>query len=160
VASDFTVWQQALRVFSTSTHKLYNRLGDLVTVPRNNNTWTCNYDNQTVLCHSLGRGSFSLYKLDTPFHFTRSGTPFTFYRYTSVDPEFSNLATVLSFQHPAVRLQSSRPMPTIPTSPTTFLGILHSWPNQSLWRTLKVDRDGSWILDALVAGSLDVVCSS
>jgi hypothetical protein len=47
-------------------------------------------------------------------------------------------------------------MPTIPTPPPTFLGILHSWPNQSLWRTLKVDGDGSWILDALVAGSLDL----
>jgi hypothetical protein len=156
MASDFSVWQQALRVFSTSTRKLYNRLGELVNVPHNNNTWTCN-DDQTILCQSLGRGSFSLYKLDTPFRFTRSGTPFTFHRYTSVDPEFSRLATVLSLPHPAVRLQSTCPMPTIPTPPTTFLGILHSWPNQSLWRTLKVDGDGSWILDALVAGSLDVV---
>jgi hypothetical protein len=48
-------------------------------------------------------------------------------------------------------------MSTIPTPQTNFLGILHSWPNQSLWCTLKVDGDGSWILDALVAGSLDVV---
>jgi hypothetical protein len=51
MASDFSVWQQALRVFSTSTRKLYNRLGELVNMPHNNNTWTCN-DDQTILCQS------------------------------------------------------------------------------------------------------------
>jgi hypothetical protein len=34
---------------------------------------------------------------------------------------------------------------------------LISVPINSLWSTLKVDGDGSWIIDALCAGSLDIV---
>jgi hypothetical protein len=54
-------------------------------------------------------------------------------------------------------LHSFRPIPPPKYQPTSFLEILHSWDNQSLWSTLKVDGDGSWIIDALCAGSLDIV---
>jgi hypothetical protein len=37
------------------------------------------------------------------------------------------------------------------------LQTLHSWENQSLWRNLRVDNGGDWILNSLVAGALDIV---
>jgi hypothetical protein len=78
-----------------------------------------------------------------PFCFTCSGPKYSFRLYSREDPCLPILATVLddsSELHLPLTLQT-----------------LHSWENQLLWRNLRVDNGGDWILKSLVAGSLEIV---
>ena len=54
----------------------------------------------------------------------------------------------------AVCLHSYTPLPSTPPTPTGFWDILHSFPNQSLWKYFPCDDDGNWIWRGLILGSL------
>jgi hypothetical protein len=137
---DYNLWCQAVKEFTSTPNRLFRRLGPLLSLPHSNASWRCD-DDQTTLSQSLGNGSFSLYKVQLPFRFTRRGTPFVFLRFTSIDPGLSNLATVTDVSHPYARLHSFRPIPPPKYQPTSFLDILHSWDNQSLcWRKNDLEQ--------------------
>ena len=40
--------------------------------------------------------------------------------------------------------------------PRGFLETLRSFPNQQMWKEMRVDEDGEWILEALLEGTLDI----
>lgn len=75
--------------------------------------------------------------------------------------QFSRDCYASVVQHPTedtVTLHSTAPV-FIPRSiHRTFLQRLRALPNQSLWHTLCIDGDGTWIYDALMRGTL--ICMS
>jgi hypothetical protein len=155
---DFALWKQALQVISSSSLRIQHPLGQFVSLPHIHHEWTTDEEGE-LLCRNIGDGSFALYEMVRPFRFTRSGPKYSFRRYSRDDPCLPMLATVLNEFSSAeeVKLHSSARLPVEIHQPMTFLERLHSWENQSLWRNLRVDNGGDWILDALVAGSLDIV---
>ena len=157
-AAAFKLWNRAITELSSRFHVLPTALGAFRSIPHNKSPWTVNSDGD-VLCRTLGDGSFALYELCRPFRFTRSGPRFSFRRYSSIDPSLSHMATVLDdpSSSTAVRLHSSALLPSPPPTPLGFFATLLSWDNQTLWKHLYFDGDGSWILDALCAGTLDIV---
>ena len=56
-----------------------------------------------------------------------------------------------------VRYHSSAPLPPPTPRLDSVEEVLRSWGHRSLWRTLRIDGDGSWIRRAMVLGTLVVV---
>ena len=155
--TDFRLWRTAMQHLSSSTFRLQTPLGRFIGTPHIDSQWFTDADKH-VLCREIEDGSFALYDLDLPARFTRSGLRYTFRHYTSVDPQLSHHATVIvkdrsSFFH----LHSSAPRHSLSLTPVSFLAVLQSWENQSLWDNLRVDGDGSWLINAICAGSLEIV---
>lgn len=155
--SDYRLWQQAIRVIAHGRQRLPQPLGRFVGSPHIHNEWTCNEDRDR-LCRRLSNGSFAIYTLSHPCRFTRSGLPFEFHHYDQSDPLLSLTASVLDDPSPTIiRLHSAAPIPSLTNPPVSFLAVLASWENQSLWRNLKVDDDGLWLSNAILANSLLIV---
>ena len=155
--SDFRLWRMALQALTSSTHRLPRPLGSFLSDPHIDNSWFTNQD-KSHLCRDLRDGSFAMYELHLPARFTRSGLVYTFTHYVHSDPSFSHFATVLvPSNSPGVKLHSSSPRPSIRSKDLSFLSVLASWENQTLWTNLSVDSTGQWLTDALCSGSLDIV---
>jgi hypothetical protein len=155
---DYRIWNDAIRLITSPQLRLQQPLVDFISLPHTQNTWLCD-EACTSLVQRVASGTFALYLPSSTFRHTRSvsGIPFTFHRFTSRDPGLTHMATVFQFDHPLVRLHSCSAPPRFLEPPTQFLQVLASWENQSLWKHLKCDGDGSWVLDAIIAGSLDIV---
>ena len=68
----------------------------------------------------------------------------------------SHYVSVTSFGEDRCKCQSKTARFCEPSQPTGFLETLRSYPNQGMWREMRVDGDGEWILDALMEGTLDI----
>lgn len=89
--------------------------------------------------------------------FSCRGLLFEFHLYSTTNAAPEQLATVLVGEEPLiVQLHSASPLPLLQTD-LSFLAILSSWENQSLWDNLVVDGDMRWLSNALVAGSLRIL---
>ena len=74
-------------------------------------------------------------------------------------PSPTHLATVQTRSNPpTLLLHSTAQLPRTPTSPKTFLDQLQSYGNSSLWETLEMDGDGTWIIDSIRNGTLAGAC--
>ena len=60
--------------------------------------------------------------------------------YASIDEGAKGMVTLHS---------TANPPPLRAAGKKTFLKTLHSFPNQSLWKDMKVDGNGEWIHTAL-----------
>ena len=69
----------------------------------------------------------------------------TDWAYASVDEGANGMFTLHS---------AARPPSLTTKAKKTFLEMLHSYPNQSLWKDTTVDGDGEWVHAALQSGSL------
>ena len=68
----------------------------------------------------------------------------------------SHYASVTSFEENRCKYQSKVTRFSAPAQPVDFLETLRSHPNQEMWREMRVDEDGEWILEALLEGTLDI----
>lgn len=46
-------------------------------------------------------------------------------------------------------------LPVLLPPPTDVRGVLDSWGHESLWQTLQIDGDGSWLLEGLTLGTVE-----
>ena len=56
-----------------------------------------------------------------------------------------------------IRLHSKATLPKEILTNFDFWDVLHSWPNQSLWRNFQCDGDGTWIRRGAMRGTLRMV---
>jgi hypothetical protein len=152
---DFLVWQEALALIAPN-RRLRRPLGHFLRMPPGDSSWTATADG-TQLCHRLTPSSFELFQQVTPIRFTRAGTLFHQIATVSYDPGFPFLATVSQPTDTHARLHSSAPAPSPAPVDLDLISVLRSWENQSLWRHLKFDGDGSWLLNAIIANTL-IIC--
>jgi hypothetical protein len=88
---------------------------------------------------------------------TRSGQQFTSNRVAVGASNFRTYASITHVQQGHVLLHSSIPM-YVPSSPVSgFEQTMRHFANQSLRGSLEYNRDGSWILEGMLAQSLIII---
>jgi len=130
-------------------------LGQYICPPHKNPKWTTNQEgtiaHSEVIIHDMLR--YIVYSLSSD-RGTRSGR-----RMIRMDGLASYplqcYASIVRVDDDTVILYSWVPEYQTPAAPTsTFWQAIRNDGNQSLWRTLKCDGDGSWIGQGLLAGTL------
>ena len=66
-------------------------------------------------------------------------------------------ARVETFDPHFFQLHSTAHVPQPQPKPASFLNVLYSWPNQSLWKYFTYDGDGEWIRRGLIFGTIELV---
>ena len=56
-----------------------------------------------------------------------------------------------------VTLHSTADYPMAKTRTTSFVEAMKALPNQSIWKDLKMDDEGEWVRESLIAGTLVMV---
>ena len=104
-----------------------------------------------------GIDQYDVYAKQSSERVTRFGQKFKWTEAKEGTPESTVYASVREVSDAVVSLHSTASIP-MPISPVVdFWEVLHSFPNQSLWRNFVCDGDGKWIHRGLVAGTLVIV---
>lgn len=74
--------------------------------------------------------------------------------YSSIS--LGDLASIRVDDDKHVRLHSTTRLSPIQLSPTTIRKVLHAWGNVSLLQHLQLDSDGTWLIDGLLQGTVEV----
>jgi hypothetical protein len=150
-----TLWNEAIRCISSEYYSLSEPLGKYIRPPHRSYKWTTNKQGTTVH-HKVTLDAKTLYIVyrRRPEIETRAGRRMTRTEYLSKRP-LSRYASIICIDDDTIALHSwvkkyHAPIPKV----TSFMDIIKNDSNQSLWRTLKCDGDGSWISRGLLSGSL------
>ena len=73
------------------------------------------------------------------------------------DHQGTKYASVDCLPNGDVTLHSTADYPQAAVSTTKFVDALKALPNQSMWKDLKMDEEGEWVREGLIAGMLVMV---
>jgi hypothetical protein len=149
------LWATAIKRISSDYFVIPEALGQYIRPPHKNPTWTTNHEgtiaHSKVIIHEIRH--YIVYSLNLDRE-TRSGR-----RMVRMDGLASYplqcYASIVRVDNYTVILHSWVPEYKTPAAPmSNFWQAILNDGNQSLWRTLKCDGDGSWIGQGLLAGTL------
>ncbi len=86
----------------------------------------------------------------------RQGRKYDWYATSSGPHSGTHFASVTMISQTCANMHSSSPLPAITVLPTSFLMVLKSFGNNSLWENVMVDGDGEWIHNGIVGGTLAI----
>lgn len=153
---DFELWQSALQAITSPTLTRSPPLGPFIGSHPSHNRWFLTFD-KSILFHEGSDGHTRLFSTQTDDRSSRLPV-YEFQSETTDIIEAGHVASVDdSFDPYFVNLHSSAPIPVPVVRPVSFLAVLASFPNQSLWQYLRVDGDGEWIRRGLILGSIVVI---
>ena len=104
-----------------------------------------------------GLDCYDTYCKESTDRVTRFGQKFTWESTCEGVPTASIYASVRDVDDSTVSLHSTAAIPRPLSLNTDFWEVLHSFLNQSLWRSFRCDGDGKWIHRGLVMGTLVIV---
>ena len=150
-----SLWNEAIRRISSDYYSLAEPLGKYIRPPHRSYKWTTNKQGTSVHFQVIldTKTLYIVYKSRSEIE-TRAGRRMKRMDYLSTRP-LSRYASIMRVDDNTIVLHSwlKKYQPLI-TKVTSFLDIIKSDSNQSLWRTLKCDGDGAWISRGLLSGSL------
>ena len=151
---DFALFQTALRLLLTPNGYLPTTLGQFVNQPHRADNWFVN-EASNILYYATGNCSYTRYTLDTTYPTTRHGSRFhNPVAVSGLCPRRIRASVLPGSSSDSFILHSTAPV-FVPSKPRrSFLQRLQALPNQSLWSTLQLDGDGSWIYEGLLRNSL------
>jgi hypothetical protein len=152
---DFDLWQQAIHAISSPSLSICPKLGRYLRDPPTTQIWFVSEDRSHVY-RWIDDDSYAVLTPPPLLRRTRHGTT---YRWThsclgTVPP--SDWASVHIVSQMQIQLHSSTPQPLIPDTNSSFLDVLASFENQSLWKFFKCDGDGEWIKRGLLMGTIAI----
>jgi hypothetical protein len=155
---DLTLWRRALCKVSSEFHILTVPLQDYVCPPHDLPWWMLN--NYGLILHNVNTcGNKEYHEVYTPKSNpfackTRSGQRFISDRVVMGTSNLHKYASITPLQPGHVLLQFSIPV-FVPSPPVTgFEHTMKHSSNQTLWVLLDYSRDGTWLLDGMIAQSL------
>ena len=154
---DFALFRQAISNLSSHSFKLPTSLGRFVATPHRQHSWYSS-ESRDFLYETHDESSYTQYcrlSLRPTRHGTIYGNPS---HHTGQCPRTQHASVTLSPAGDKITLHSTASVFVPRSIHRSFLQRLRALPNQSLWRTLQLDGDGTWIYDALMRGTL--ICMS
>lgn len=152
--SDFALFRRAVEFVTSATHRLPTALGQFVASPHRRDVWFTNTD-RSHLFQVTGESSYREFSPPPGTRATRHGTTFS----SPIDrtgqcPRLIR-ASVCALDSPGTQvLHSTAPVFVPPVHRRSFLDRIRLLTNQSLWKSLTVDGDGSWIYNGLLNNTL------
>ena len=131
-------------------------LGNYITKPHARMDWT--YDEATnTLCHSNVNGTvYEVYVARVGRMEMQSGQVYEKTGERSGQAPGYYHTSIVSFGEEKYKRHSKVKKFHEPDQPRSFLDTLRSFPNQGMWEGMSVDKDGEWILEALMEGTLEI----
>ena len=155
-AKDFRLFRVAITNLTSQSLRLPVALGPYIASPHRPDNWFVNED-QSELYYVDNNHHYSLYTPSTFSRHTRHGTRFSLQKVCDgMCPRLlrASVIPVRSGDSSEVTLHSYARVYVPSRDRRSFVEKLQSLPNQSLWRTLQLDGDGSWIYRGLLRNSL------
>ena len=153
--SDFALFRQAILNITSHSLRLSPSLGPFIAQPHRPDVWFVSPCSQ-FLYHDKGDSSYIRYSCLSSRP-TRFGTKFGRPEHRSGLFPTTHRASVQVRSPDCVVLHSSAKVYVPSPVRRSFMQRLRALPNQSLWRTLKISGDGSWIYNGLMRGTLIMV---
>jgi len=155
--SDKTLWRQSLNIIASPQLKLIHPLGCYTSDPHGPDDWFTN-DDRDALYYRRDDGMYDVFERGEDGIQTRFGSYYFLAEEGSTEVSPTRRASITEGLSPTrVRYHSSAPLPSPSPRPDSVEAVLRSWGHRSLWRSLHVDGDGSWIRRAMILGTLVVV---
>jgi hypothetical protein len=150
-----TLWSNAIMHISSDYLVLSDALGQYIRPPHRPHKWTSNKEG-SIAHYQVVRDGIQRYIIYTisEERKTRSGRRMRRMQNFSANP-LPYYASIFQVDEDTVILHSWVKGYQSPPAPTSsFLNNIHNDSNPSLWKTLKCDGDGSWIIQGLLTGTL------
>lgn len=151
--ADFALFRDAIRRFFSNNTLRYT-LGGFVAAPHLPDDWFVSEDG-LELYKALSDTSYLLHRPTSQSCVTRHGTRFEpIATISGLIPRHTRASVLVSEDADLVTLHSSAKCFVPVPHKCSFLEKLAALPNQSLWRTLEIDSDGSWIYGGFLRNTL------
>lgn len=155
--SDKVLWRQSLNILASPQLKLIHPLGRYIGVPHGPDDWFTN-DDRDALYYRRDDGTHDVFERGDDGMPTRFGSYYFLAEEGSEDVTPTRRASITAGLCPTrVRYHSSAPLPPPTPRPDSVEEVLRSWGHRSLWRSLHIDGDGTWIWRAIILGTLVAV---
>ena len=155
--ADVTLWRTAIRTLTSPTYRLPTSLGFLRCLDPNIDWFWNEQDNLIVRYNWNEDGNIRAYDHFIPSDGGTARRPQYIWHYSShLRPNnLTHAASVRIVDETTVSLICSTYLPPPPPTPSSILAVLQSWGNNSLWEDLQIDGDGSWLIEALMQGTVE-----
>jgi hypothetical protein len=159
--TDLSIWKTALCKLSSKFYVLTVKLQEYISTPHILPRWLLNSLGTILHCNIL-RGKKMYHEVYLPSLNplacrTRSGQCFNSTIFAYGPSNHQQYARVTLSQEGQVLLNFSIPG-FVPSWPIYgFEHVIKSFANQTLWISLDYDRDGSWILNGMLAQSIGII---
>jgi hypothetical protein len=159
--TDMNLWTTALQMISSKFNVLTLPLQEHISTTHPRPSWRLS-QNGDILHHNIKRNGKDYHVKYTPtndplIRQTRSGRQFQLNVTQIGYSESPIFATITHSQLEQLILHSLAAAPTPPVVSLGFEFNLRSYGNESLWRSLDYDGDGSWILEGMSNRSLIII---
>jgi hypothetical protein len=149
--SDFHLWKEAIGCLCSGTTILPCTLGRHIRLPHLSVLWFTTTD--CACLYHVCENTYDIYKKRRGLG-TRPGT-----KYDRISAEGglhpgTHFASVTMWSDICAVIHSCTPYPTPSIIPLTFLAMLGTFGNSSLWDNLSVNGDGEWIHAGIEMGTL------
>ena len=139
---------------TSPTIQLENQLGEYLKETHRKIRWSI-LDNSTEIYFvhddtEEGALRYGVYERNEMAQTTRFGQRYSEQEVIISDPPLCNYASILHVTDGVVSLHSRLAIPIPEIQNTTFWSTLHSFPNQSIWRTFPCGGDGECIGDTML----------
>ena len=156
--TDIVLWMTALRRISSEFYTLTLPLQEYISTKHSKPTWRLS-NNGGILHHNISMNGQEYHDEYTPTigpltRQTRSGRRFTHNITRMGYSEHSMFASITHSHSGQVFMHSSVAAATSPIALLDFENNLKSYGNDTLWKSLNYDDDGSWILEGMINRSL------
>jgi hypothetical protein len=157
--SDFATFRRAVQLLISPSLVLPTPLGQFVGQPHRKDAWFVDEDRESLF-HATSESSYIQYTRQSNSRASRYGTCYTQpVAHAGQCPRHTRASVqAVDERNEAVRLHSVAAVHVPAPHRRSFLERIRALPNQSLWKHLVVDGDGSWIYEGLLANTL--VCMS
>lgn len=155
-SQDFKLFRRAIRIISSDSFLLPTSLGPYISQPHRPDIWFTTGDRSELFRFRSNR-CYDLFIPDVTARRTRHGTRYLKLRTVNGLCPRSIRASVFAGNPnnaEEVVLHSTAAVYKPSRSRQSFIEKIQSLPNQSLWRTLEIDGDGSWIYRGLLNNTL------
>ena len=155
---DMRLWKTALRQISSEFCVLTVPLQEYTSLHHMKPTWRLS-QNRDILHNNIKMNGHDYHVKYTPTNdplsqHTRSGRCFQHNITKKGCSELSMFASIMQSHMGQVLLHSSAALATSPEASLDFETNLRSYGNETLWKSLNYDDDGSWILEGMINRSL------
>ena len=151
--SDFALFKLAVDNLLSETGHLRKPLGAYMTQPHRPDLRFVS-DDRNELYKKIDNSSYLSYTPDPNCHVTRHGTRFSNPQLRQGQCTQLMRASVVKDSSDTYTIHSTAKVYVPSPQRRSFLQRLHALPNQSLWRSFRVDGDGSWIYGGLLNNTL------
>jgi hypothetical protein len=160
--SDLTLWKNALKKISSEYYTFPRQLGDFVSSPHCPNKWTTTQDGHILHLsqNNNDQETYLVYVKPTRCSSrpqTRSGIIFQVSHSVIGTSTLLYHASVIQTGNNSVQLRSWTKIYSPLSGTPSFWNNIDAYGNDSLWKNLQCDGDGSWIYNGICNVTLVII---